>query len=78
MIKGPCWLGNVEIFMLYLLFGLGNQNLKLELLMSFTSQNKSENLNWNCGSHIKLGMENGRLILGGLGISLSFLGPSKF
>lgn len=78
MIKGPCWLGNVEIFMLYLLFGLGNQNLKLELLMSFTSQNKSENLNWNCGSHIKLRMENGRLILGGLEISLSFLGPSKF
>lgn len=78
MIKGSCWLGNVEIFMLYLLFGLGNQNLKLELLMTFTSQNKSENLNWNCGSHIKLGMENERLILGGLGISLSFLGSSKF
>lgn len=33
----------------------------------FTSQNKSENKNWNYGTHLKLEIENGKQIANRLG-----------
>lgn len=50
-----------------LLLGLENRIRESELLTIFTSQNKSENKNWNYDTHLKLEIENGKRIANRLG-----------